>query len=118
MDRPKETVPYLVALNTLLHQTLRYQRRDESGIQPSLTTLRLGSGSCRDYAVLFIEICRTLGIAAVMLILAYILLPRILLGSAYADMRLAPYMMLVATIALSMSQMRDELLSIRSLLET
>ena len=64
VDRPKETVPFLVALNTLLHQTLRYQRRDESGIQPSLTTLRLGSGSCRDYAVLFIELCRTLGIAA------------------------------------------------------
>ncbi|MFA6289456.1 MAG: transglutaminase family protein [Opitutaceae bacterium] len=64
VDRPKETVPYLVALNTLLHQTLRYQRREERGIQPSLVTLRLGSGSCRDYAILFIEICRTLGIAA------------------------------------------------------
>ena len=64
VDRPKETVPALVALNTLLHQTLRYQRREEHGIQPSLTTLRLGSGSCRDYAVLFIELCRTLGIAA------------------------------------------------------
>ncbi len=45
---------------------------------------------------------RTLGIAALMLILAYVLLPRILLGSAYADMRLAPYVMLVAVIALAL----------------
>ena len=64
VDRPKETVAYLVALNTLIHQTLTYRRREERGIQPSLTTLQTGSGSCRDYAVLFIEICRTLGLAA------------------------------------------------------
>ena len=64
VDRPKETVPFLVALNTLIHQTLTYHRREESGIQPSLTTLRLGGGSCRDYSVLLIELCRTLGIAA------------------------------------------------------
>jgi hypothetical protein len=48
----------------------------------------------------WVRMNRTLGIAALMLILAYILLPRILLGSAYADMRLAPYVMLVAVIAL------------------
>lgn len=64
VDRPKETVPFLVALNTLVHRSLVYNRRDERGIQPSTTTLRLGSGSCRDYAVLFVELCRTLGLAA------------------------------------------------------
>jgi transglutaminase-like putative cysteine protease len=64
IDRPTETVLYLVALNTLVHTSLRYQRREEHGIQSSLTTLRLRSGSCRDYAVLFIELCRTLGLAA------------------------------------------------------
>lgn len=63
-DRPAETVPFLVALNTLVHRSLTYTRRHERGIQPSTTTLRLGSGSCRDYAVLFVELCRTLGIAA------------------------------------------------------
>jgi len=51
----------------------------------------------------WVHMNRTLGIAAVMLIIAYLLLPRILLGSAYADMRLAPYMMLVATIALTLN---------------
>ena len=50
----------------------------------------------------WVRMNRTLGIAAVMLILAYILLPRILLGSAYADMRLAPYMVLVAVVALAL----------------
>ncbi|MFA6962503.1 MAG: transglutaminase family protein [Opitutaceae bacterium] len=64
VDRPKETIPYLIALNSLVHQSLTYNRRDEIGIQPSLTTLALGTGSCRDYAVLFVELCRTLGFAA------------------------------------------------------
>ena len=45
---------------------------------------------------------RTLGIAAVMLILAFVALPRILLGSAYADMRLAPYMVIVAVVAVAL----------------
>ena len=43
-----------------------------------------------------------LGIAAVALIAAFLLLPRILLGSAYADMRLAPYVVLVAVAALAL----------------
>ena len=51
-------------------------------------------------AGVWVRMNRTLGIAALMLILAYILLPRILFGSAYADMRLAPYVMAVAVIAL------------------
>ncbi len=63
VDRPAETVPFLSALNSLLCSTLRYTRREERGIQPSRRTLELGSGSCRDYAVLFAEICRTLGLA-------------------------------------------------------
>jgi len=63
-DHPSETVPYLSALNSLIHDSLSYRRRDERGIQPSAQTLAYGTGSCRDYAVLFIEICRTLGLAA------------------------------------------------------
>lgn len=64
VDRPGETVPFLSALNSLLYQTLRYTRREERGIQPSATTLALGGGACRDYAVLFVELVRTLGLAA------------------------------------------------------
>lgn len=63
-DRPAETVPFLTALNTLLFQKLRYTRREERGIQPSTVTLDLGGGACRDYAVLLVELLRTLGLAA------------------------------------------------------
>lgn len=45
---------------------------------------------------------RTLGIASLMLMIAYLLLPRILLNSAYADMRLAPYVMMIALTALTL----------------
>ena len=51
-------------------------------------------------AGVWVRMNRTLGIASLMLILAYILLPRILFGSAYADMRLAPYVMVIAVSAL------------------
>ncbi|HEX8445878.1 MAG TPA: hypothetical protein VF649_04615 [Sphingomonas sp.] len=43
---------------------------------------------------------RMLGLAGLFLLTAYLLLPRILLGSAYADMRLAPYALAMAVIAL------------------
>lgn len=62
--RPLETVSWLFALNQTIFSNLRYQRRDDPGIQPSLTTISLGSGSCRDYALLLMECARTLGLAA------------------------------------------------------
>lgn len=42
---------------------------------------------------------RALAIAAGLLAVAFALLPRILLGSAYADMRIAPYLLAVAILA-------------------
>jgi hypothetical protein len=42
---------------------------------------------------------RTLGLAALMLFAVYVLLPRILLSSAYADMRLIPYALAIAIVA-------------------
>lgn len=61
---PTETVPYLIALNTAVQRALSYTRRDEQGIQSAAETLERGTGSCRDYAVLLIELCRALGLAA------------------------------------------------------
>jgi transglutaminase-like putative cysteine protease len=61
---PTDTLPLLSALNTAVQNALRYTRRDEPGIQSAATTLALRSGSCRDYAVLFIDLCRHLGFAA------------------------------------------------------
>jgi hypothetical protein len=47
-----------------------------------------------------------LGIAALLLLVVFICLPRVLLGSAYADMRLAPYMLAMAILALRPSANR------------
>ncbi|MDQ8180773.1 transglutaminase family protein [Pelagicoccus sp. SDUM812005] len=62
--RPQETVTALFELNRVIQQSIAYQRRDDIGIQSATTTLSLGTGSCRDFAALFIECARTLGIAA------------------------------------------------------
>lgn len=64
VSRPTGTIDYLTALNKLLFDQLNYRRREEPGIQTPIETLNLGSGTCRDYAVLLIELCRSLGVAA------------------------------------------------------
>ncbi len=61
---PEETVPLLTLLNRLVHQSFLYQRRESPGIQTPDETVRLGSGSCRDFAVFFAAVCRRLGLAA------------------------------------------------------
>ncbi|WP_245739243.1 hypothetical protein [Sphingomonas rubra] len=47
-----------------------------------------------------IEYSRNLGLSALFLAAVYLVLPRIVFGSAYADMRLAPYVLAIALIAL------------------
>ncbi|CAN5555398.1 hypothetical protein BH09PSE4_BH09PSE4_22910 [soil metagenome] len=47
-----------------------------------------------------IEFSRNLGLSALFLLAVFVLLPRIVFGSAYADMRLAPFMLAIAVIAL------------------
>ena len=47
-----------------IRQNLTYIAREESGVQDPVRTLRLGSGSCRDFAVLMMEAVRSLGLAA------------------------------------------------------
>ena len=47
-----------------------------------------------------IQYSRHLGLSALFLITVFILLPRVVFGSAYADMRLAPYMIAIALIGL------------------
>ena len=59
-----ETVSLESELNRAIHRRFRYQRREESGVQSPSQTLNKGSGSCRDYATLFIEACRCLGLAS------------------------------------------------------
>jgi transglutaminase-like putative cysteine protease len=54
----------LVNLTRTIKQTFTHVTRHEKGIQDPRRTLRIGSGSCRDLAVLMIEAVRSLGMAA------------------------------------------------------
>jgi transglutaminase-like putative cysteine protease len=63
-DGRTETTELLAAMTYAIKQNLTYVSRDESGIQDPVRTLRLGSGSCRDFAVLMMEAARSLGLAA------------------------------------------------------
>jgi transglutaminase-like putative cysteine protease len=59
-----ETIALLQRLNLHIYKNFQYQRRDESGVQTPAVTLQLNSGSCRDFATLFLEACRCWGLAA------------------------------------------------------
>lgn len=64
--RPGDSVQTYALLERLclsIHQTLRYQIREEPGVQSATETLWRGSGSCRDFANLFMEAARLLGLA-------------------------------------------------------
>src|SRR5271155_4918276 len=51
-------------MNGHINRTFRYQVRHEPGVQSPSKTLETNSGSCRDFATLFIEACRCLGLGA------------------------------------------------------
>lgn len=54
----------LLELSAAIHHALSYQMRFEEGTQAPVDTLETGTGTCRDYAWLFIEAARRLGYAA------------------------------------------------------
>ena len=58
------TFELLTRLSERINHGFRYRRRDAKGIQQPVETLRLGHGSCRDFAVLMIDAARSLGFAA------------------------------------------------------
>jgi transglutaminase-like putative cysteine protease len=57
-------IPLLTALNNTLYKRLTVVRRDEGAPWAPQRTWRERSGACRDVAVLFVDACRALGIAA------------------------------------------------------
>ena len=64
---PGQTIDTLVLLqkiNSAIQHAFIYQVRDEQGVQSPAETLRKKRGSCRDFATLFLEACRCLGLAA------------------------------------------------------
>ena len=58
------SVELLTRLTQGINHGFRYRRREAKGIQQPVETLRLGHGSCRDFAMLMIEAARSLGLAA------------------------------------------------------
>jgi transglutaminase-like putative cysteine protease len=58
------TFDLLTNLNTHIHQHLNYAHREAPGVQLPHETLELGSGSCRDFAVLMMEAARHWGFGA------------------------------------------------------
>jgi len=59
-----ETYLLLEWINKAIAAGFGYQQREEPGVQTPATTLTNRSGSCRDFATLFIEACHCLGLAA------------------------------------------------------
>jgi transglutaminase-like putative cysteine protease len=54
----------LMTMTQGIRESFTYVRRNEPGTQLPLHTLKLRSGTCRDFALLMMEACRVLGFAA------------------------------------------------------
>jgi transglutaminase-like putative cysteine protease len=63
-DGSADTHELLVDMTRTIRRTFRHVARHEKGIQNPVHTLNLGSGSCRDLAMLMIAVLRSRGIAA------------------------------------------------------
>lgn len=58
------TLDLLSAINLAIREDFTYQARFEEGTQTPAETLKLRTGTCRDFALLFMETVRELGFAA------------------------------------------------------
>ena len=63
-DGATGTRELLVDMTQFIRNTMRYLTRFDEGVQTPYETLRLQSGTCRDFATLMIEAVRRLGYAA------------------------------------------------------
>lgn len=61
---PTDTLALLKDLTTGVANGISYQAREDEGTQSPVETLDRGWGSCRDFAVLFVEAARSLGFGA------------------------------------------------------
>jgi transglutaminase-like putative cysteine protease len=61
---PTDTLSLLKDLSAGVATWIQYQSRDDEGTQSPTETLDRGWGSCRDFAVLFVEAARSLGFGA------------------------------------------------------
>ncbi|MBF0237523.1 MAG: transglutaminase family protein [SAR324 cluster bacterium] len=59
-----QTYKLLQRIGTHIYKTMSYRLREEPGVQSVEQTLSYGTGSCRDFAMLFMEAARCLGLAS------------------------------------------------------
>jgi transglutaminase-like putative cysteine protease len=79
-----DTLSLLKDLSLGVASSIAYQSREEEGTQTPVSTLDRGWGSCRDFAVLFVEAVRTLGFGA-RIVSGYLFDPKqMLIGSSDA----------------------------------
>jgi len=79
--QPMETFVLLERMNREIAGRFLYQMREEPGVQPPALTLASKSGSCRDFAALFMEACRFLGLAS-RFVSGYLFAPATAAGNA------------------------------------
>jgi transglutaminase-like putative cysteine protease len=83
-SNPTDTLSLLKDISLGIASAIVYESREEEGTQSPLVTLDRRAGSCRDFAVLFVEAVRSLGFGA-RLVSGYLFNPnRSLVGSADA----------------------------------
>jgi transglutaminase-like putative cysteine protease len=58
------TLDMLASMTKAIKGNFRYEGRELEGTNPALVTLASGAGTCRDFALLMMEACRSLGLAA------------------------------------------------------
>ena len=61
---PDYTFNLLSTMNAAIRSDFAYRAREEEGTQTPMETIETKSGTCRDYALLFIEAARSLGFGA------------------------------------------------------
>lgn len=61
---PIQSYSLMNQMNDYIHKTFTYQVREEPGVQSAEQTLQCGTGSCRDFALLYMEAAKYLGLAA------------------------------------------------------
>lgn len=59
-----QTFALLSQLNSAIHETFAYRAREEEGVWSPEQSIQAKAGSCRDLAALFIEGCRSFGLAS------------------------------------------------------
>jgi transglutaminase-like putative cysteine protease len=64
LGNPTDTLSLLKDLSAGVSGALAYMTRDDEGTQTPTESLSRGAGSCRDFALLFVEAARSLGLGA------------------------------------------------------